>query len=96
MSTNKFTLEFKPTEELEPMIRRILREELLKAMKDRDPFAEYPEMLTRQQAAEILNVQPATVDAKARRGEIKRHGTSGSPRYSKQDLLDYLTNGNRF
>lgn len=45
-------------------------------------------LVTRKQAAEVLNVHPSTIDRFAKRGAIKRLKVSGVVRFDLREFLE--------
>ena len=60
--------------------------------KKEDQFEDLPDMLTLQQASEVLNVHPNTLRNWDNQGVLKaiRYGKRGDRRYKKQDLVQVL------
>jgi len=65
--------------------------------KQEDKLKEMPDMLTLQQASDVLNVHPNTLRNWDNEGVLKavRYGKRGDRRYRKEDILKILkqTNG---
>ncbi|MFZ2187802.1 MAG: helix-turn-helix domain-containing protein [Candidatus Moraniibacteriota bacterium] len=57
---------------------------------------EYPEILTLQEACEVLNCHPNTLRNWDNKGILKaiRFGTRGDRRYRKDDLLKFIKHKN--
>ncbi len=64
--------------------------------KQEDKFKELPDMLTLQQASDILNVHPNTLRNWDNEGVLKavRYGKRGDRRYRKEDILNILKQHN--
>lgn len=64
--------------------------------KQKDEFRELPDMLTLQQASDILNVHPNTLRNWDNGGVLKaiRYGKRGDRRYKKNDVLKILKSNN--
>jgi excisionase family DNA binding protein len=60
--------------------------------KKEDKFEDLPDMLTLQQASEVLNVHPNTLRNWDNQGILKavRYGKRGDRRYHKEDVLEIL------
>lgn len=60
--------------------------------KQEDKFKELPDMLTLQQASDILNVHPNTLRNWDNEGVLKavRYGKRGDRRYRKEDITQIL------
>jgi len=60
--------------------------------KQEDKFKELPDMLTLQQASDILNVHPNTLRNWDNEGVLKaiRYGKRGDRRYHKEDVIELL------
>lgn len=59
--------------------------------QEKDPFADYPENLTRSQTKEILGVKSlATVDNYANQGILNKRKIGSTVRYKKTEVLDAL------
>lgn len=72
---------------LEETLRQIVREELRAALNERPAPSAPDELLTTKQAAEVAKVQPATIRAWARGGELKRYGTAKKARWRRSEVL---------
>jgi len=64
--------------------------------KKEDKFNDLPDMLTLQQASDILNVHPNTLRNWDNQGVLKavRYGKRGDRRYRKDDVLNILKQNN--
>ncbi len=60
------------------------------------PYSEYPELLTRQQVSEILNVCLATIDSWTRQGKLIKHRIDSTVRYKKSEILVALKTYQKF
>jgi len=61
-----------------------------------DKFKDLPDMLTLQQASDVLNVHPNTLRNWDNEGVLKavRYGKRGDRRYRKDDILKILKENN--
>lgn len=66
-------------------------------MKQPKKPEEYPEILTLQEASELLNCHPNTLRNWDNKGILKaiRFGTRGDRRYRKEDILKLIRNGRK-
>lgn len=64
--------------------------------KKEDKFNDLPDMLTLQQASDILNVHPNTLRNWDNQGVLNavRYGKRGDRRYRKDDVLNILKQNN--
>lgn len=64
--------------------------------KKEDKLEELPDMLTLQQACDVLNVHPNTLRNWDNQGILKavRYGKRGDRRYRKEDILNILKQHN--
>lgn len=62
----------------------------------KEPFSEYPEFLTRNQACEILNISLGTLDGWTRQGRITKHRSGKIVRYRKAELLQSMKTLQKF
>jgi excisionase family DNA binding protein len=64
--------------------------------KQEDNLKEMPDMLTLQQASDVLNVHPNTLRNWDNEGVLKavRYGKRGDRRYRKEDILKILKQNN--
>lgn len=64
--------------------------------KQEDKLKEMPDMLTLQQASDVLNVHPNTLRNWDNEGVFKavRYGKRGDRRYRKEDILKILKQNN--
>lgn len=64
--------------------------------KQEDKLKEMPDMLTLQQASDVLNVHPNTLRNWDNEGVLKavRYGKRGDRRYRKEDILKILKQNN--
>ncbi len=64
--------------------------------KQKDTFKDLPDMMTLQQASDILNVHPNTLRNWDNGGVLKavRYGKRGDRRYRKKDILNLLKQNN--
>jgi len=68
---------------LEDLISRKFSE----AQAQAEQKAALPELLTRAQAAEFLNVSRGTIDNLARAGLLQKHYLGSVPRFKREELL---------
>lgn len=83
---------------IEPQLSALLDEKLkqhISALK-KDSLEDYPDYLTRNQAAEILNIKPQTADTWVRRGIIRKFKIEGTTRFLKADLIEALKTHQRY
>lgn len=64
-------------------------DEILNSQKPVEPFTDLPELLTRKQTADVLDITPPTVDRWAREKRIKKISVHGSPRFRKSEILKF-------
>lgn len=64
--------------------------------KQEDKLNEMPDMMTLQQASDVLNVHPNTLRNWDNEGVLKavRYGKRGDRRYRKEDILKILIQNN--
>lgn len=57
--------------------------------KESEPFSEYPEFLSRTQAAKVMNCSPSTIDKLRREGilPVYKNESIGRPRFKKTEVL---------
>ncbi|GEM_PF-1469867 len=75
---------------IETELEKMLDAKLSAFMKpEKSQFSDYPEMLSRKQAASILNlVSLQTLDIWAKEGRIKKHGTGKKVYFIKSELIE--------
>ncbi len=57
---------------------------------EKEAFSEYPELLTREQAADILNVKLPTLDLWAKQNNVQKLRNGKIVRFQKSDILNLL------
>jgi len=84
-------------EELKTLISEVVRAELTEhAPRLSEPFAEFPELLTRRQTAELLGVALATIDNWTKEGRLLKYRIGPVVRFQKSEVLAALTSLQRF
>lgn len=79
-------------DDFESLQRQWMREEATQAIelalpKMQNEFSDLPELMTRRQAAKVLGISLATLDAWSREGRITKHRNGGIVRFKKAELL---------
>jgi hypothetical protein len=78
-----------PFEDIEARLERLeqKQEEILAIVKEAPKADPWPELLTRQQAADFLSVAVQTIDSYTRQGLLNKiYIGTGSPRFRRDDL----------
>ena len=55
-----------------------------------EPFAKYPEFLTRKQASEIADCSVKTIDRRMKEGVLTLYETKFGMRYKKSDIIKVI------
>jgi excisionase family DNA binding protein len=78
--------------EFEELIKKAVRKGIEEANKKNDPFAQYPELMNKQQAAEMMGVSKSTIYKWQKAGAISKKNFPGTKRvvYSKTELLKFM------
>ncbi len=85
-----------PISKLEPIIKRWIRETLTEIHSQKDEPTEQPDqILTVQEAAELLKLTVPTIYSKVSRGDLPVMKRSKRLYFSRQELLDYLKTGRK-
>lgn len=81
---------------MEAFLRKVAKDAAKEAVSEftalSEPLKDYPELLTRQQAAEALQCTPGTIDNLCERGVFARHYIGSRPFIKKTAILCYLQN----
>jgi excisionase family DNA binding protein len=86
-----------PVEDLKTLLSEVVRSELQNHIPTRkEPFEDFPELLSRQQTAELLGVSLATLDNWAATGRLQKHRLGATVRFKKTELLNALNSLQRF
>jgi excisionase family DNA binding protein len=78
--------------EFEELIKKAVRKGIEEANKSNDPFSQYPELMSKQQAADMMGVSKSTVYKWEKAGVISKRKFPGTNRvvYSKTELLKFM------
>ena len=78
-----------PLEDLKAIIFKTVKEAVQKDANDKkDPFVNYPELLTRRQLADMLDIKSlATIDNWTRQGRLNKIRNGHIVRYKKSEVL---------
>lgn len=80
-----------PVDELRNLISQVVREEIQTHIPTpSEPFSEYPELLTRQQTAQLLGIALATIDNWTASGRLRKYRIGSAVRFKKIEVLDAL------
>ncbi len=86
-----------PVDELRNLIAETVRAEIQTHIPaPAEPFADFPELLTRRQTAQLLGVSLATLDNWTASGRLRKHRIAGAVRFRKSEVLAALDNLQRF
>lgn len=86
-----------PIDELKSALIEVIRTELQQFhQKSVLPFNEYPDLLSRAQAAEMLGVSIASIDNWAASGRLKKIRMGKAVRFNKEDLIASLNGLQRY
>lgn len=77
-----------PLADLKALISETVTDAVKKTTQVKDPFGDYPELLTRKQVAEMLDIKSlATIDNWAKQGRLTRHRNGHIVRYKKSEVI---------
>ncbi len=76
------------SEQLNKVIQNALRSVLADVKPTPSSISGLPELLTRQEAANLAGVCLATIDNKVRDGILKKYRTGGIVRFKKQEIIE--------
>ena len=78
--------------EFEELIKKAVRKGIEEANKSNDPFSQYPELMSKPQAAEMMGVSKSTIYKWEKAGAISKKNFPGTKRvvYSKTELLKFM------
>ena len=62
--------------------------ELKEQQRTKAEFEDYPELLSRKQAGEMVGITVTTIDRYAREGLLKKHRTGKLVRFKKNEVLN--------
>lgn len=84
-------------EELRLLLSEVVKEQL-QSQSDHNPgpFDNYPDLLTRAQAAQLLNVSLASIDNWAASGRLKKLRIETAIRFKKEEILASLNDLQRY
>lgn len=86
-----------PVDELKNLLSEVVRAELQTHIpKPAEPFADFPELLTRRQTAQLLGVSLASLDNWTASGRLRKHRIGVAVRFKKAEVLAALDNLQRF
>ena len=77
----------------EETLRRVVREEVEKALKVKPAELSQAERLTRRQAAKFLDISYQTMYNWTRSGIVKEHGAGKKKFYLRNELMEVIRNG---
>ena len=75
------------TEQFFQRLEDLISRKFSEAQAQAEQKAALPELLTRAQAAEFLNVSRGTIDNLARAGLLQKHYLGSVPRFKREELL---------
>lgn len=91
------SLALMPVDELRNLIAETVRAEIQTHIPaPAEPFATYPELLSRRQTAELLGVSIASLDNWTNSGRLRKHRIGAAVRFKKAEVLAALNNLQRF
>jgi excisionase family DNA binding protein len=82
---NPFDILFEKLSNIENLLQTVVNQQ-----KTDDDFAAYPELLSRTQAAKLLNIAKTTLDRYVREGRVKKHTKGTLVRFKKSELIGNL------
>jgi excisionase family DNA binding protein len=86
-----------PVDELKNLLSEVVRAELLNHIPaPAEPFADFPELLTRRQTAQLLGVSLASLDNWTASGRLRKHRIGVSVRFRKSEVLNALSSLQKF
>lgn len=86
-----------PVDELRSLIAETVRAEIQTHIPaPAEPFADFPELLTRRQTAQLLGVSLASLDNWTATGRLRKHRIGAAVRFKKAEVLAALDNLQRF
>lgn len=86
-----------PVDELKTLLSEVVREQLETHIpKQAEPFADYPELLTRRQTAQLLSVSLASLDNWTASGRLRKHRIGAAVRFKKAEVLNALSSLQKF
>lgn len=84
-------------DELRNLIAETVRAEIQTHIpKPAEPFADFPELLTRRQTAKLLGVSLASLDNWTASGRLRKHRIGVSVRFRKSEVLNALSGLQKF
>lgn len=86
-----------PVDELKTLLSEIVRAEIQTYIPaPAEPFADFPELLTRRQTAKLLGVSLASLDNWTTSGRLRKHRIGAAVRFKKAEVLNALSGLQKF